>query len=145
MLNVNWNTVVEQGLPGVLRKTKLKALLLAFVSPLLDVYNDFRNYVERTRYDLAMTGQVRVLQFGLNDRFDLDDRRILIKDANEIVNTFMFLESENRPLYLPTFLSGRAVDFLVCVPTELQNQELAIRAFLEKYKLVTKRYRIEYI
>ena len=77
--------------------------------------------------------------------FDLSENRfeILDGDSNDIL--YIFLESENEPVYLPQFITGSTVDFIVKVPSSLQPLEAQIRGFLDKSKLASKRYRIDYV
>ena len=145
MYSVDWMKVVSRSVPGVLRKPRLKALLAALISPIVTLFTAFGLYRDAKLLDINMNGQVRRLQYGLNQRFDPALSRIIIKDAIEPDLVFAFLESENRPLFLPVFLSGVLIDFIVCVPAEYEIYEITIRAYIDRYKLVTKRYRIEYI
>lgn len=145
MYSVDWSKLVSRNIPAAVRKDKLKAFLLALLAPVISLYNTFTLFRAKVDEDLRMTGQVVKLEWGLNQRFDPSLSRIEIKDASEAQIVYMFLAEENRPLFLPRFLSGLAVDFVVCIPISLKPQEITIRAFLDKYKLVTTRYEIQWI
>jgi hypothetical protein len=146
MYDINWNNFVNWLLPAVLRKPRMTAWLLACLAPVIvlnAVFGLFRQAVDR---DVAVTPQVRVLSYFLNEMFNPGDPGafIFISDATSISVTWLFTESENKPLYLPTFVSGTVGDFIVNVPAGLRGQENAIRAFVNKYKLPGKRYEIVY-
>lgn len=145
MYNVDWSKLVRRDVPGVMRQTKTLSFLIALIAPISTLFNSFTLFRQKVDEDLSMTGQVCKLRFGLNNRFDPGLERMDVVDADENEATYIFLESENNPLYLPTFISGVAVDFIVKVPFELAPYEATIRAFVDRYKLVTTRYRIEYI
>jgi hypothetical protein len=145
MYSIDWNKLIKRQLPSALRKDRMISFIYALIGLVTRLHSDLLAYIDRVRLDIQMNGQVRRLEYGLNDLFDVSLRRIEIKDATDPEFVFVFLESENMPLYLPTFLSGQSVDFLVCVPAELEGDEISIRAFLDRHKLVTKRYRIEYV
>ena len=145
MYSINWSKLVRRDVPSPTRQPVFLSFLLALIAPIVSVYNSFTLFRQKVDEDLGMTGQVCRLRSGLNLRFDPDLGRILVLDANAIEATYIFLESENRPLYLPAFISGIAVDFVVKVPLALAPYEAIIRAFIDRYKLVTTRYRIEYI
>lgn len=144
MYSVNWNKLIRRSIPYPLRKDKLLAYVRALITPLFLTFDAFSRFRDRVELELAITGQVRILRYHLNNSFDPADRRIRIEDDVAVQQVYVFLESENRPLYLPKFLSGSSVDFVVYLPVALQSLEASIRAFLDKYKLVTKRYRIIY-
>ncbi len=145
MYNVDWPKFIRFRTPTAQRGEKWLALLGALMSPVSGLHGFFLLLRDRFLAEIQVNGQVRRLRHALNQRWDAIDERILIKDAIDPEPVFAFLESENNPLYLPVFLSGTGVDFIVCLPEELEPQEAVIRAFVDRYKLVTKRYRIEYI
>lgn len=142
--DVSWTRLIRNNIWSAINQPKLKALLLAFINPISNLLNRFDLYRAYVDQELAITGQKRILQYWLNQNFDPDLQRIEVEDVEARQPVFIFLESENRPLYLPVFLSGRSVDFLVILPDGMQSSESSIRGFVDRYKLVTKRYRIIY-
>lgn len=145
MYNIDWQRRIRWNTPGAQRKPKWLAFLLALISPVISLHNSFLLYRERIITDINTTGQVRILRHALNNRYDFDLRRILILDSEETETLFVFLESENRPVYLPTFINGVSVDFEVHIPIEYMGLELQIRSFIDRFKLVTTQYRIIWI
>lgn len=129
---------------GAIARSPMLEWLGALISPVPTLHNAFLTFRARIMESITITGQVCRLRTGLNDRFDPALRRIYIVDQDELAPLFIFLESENRPVYLPVYITGSAVEFLVMVPAELASDEQLIRQFLNAYKLVTKRYRIQY-
>jgi hypothetical protein len=145
MYSIDWNRLIKTLLPGSVRKPTTIALLNALITPVKTVYNQFAAFRTNINEQLMITPQKRILQYWLNQKFDSTEERIEIKDYDQLDTLFIFLESENQPLYLPTFIGASEYDFEVCVPTELQGEELLIRSFLDRYKLATKRYLITYV
>lgn len=142
---VSWTRFVRENVFADTAKPKHLAWLRALLSPAITVYTSFIYYTIFVEEDLMTTPQVAVLRGRLNDKFDISDRRILILDGTEFGITYMFLESENQPLYLPVFIGGYQYDFEVHVPAVLRPQEASIRAFLDRHKLAGKTYVIVWI
>jgi hypothetical protein len=132
-------------LPSVLRKPKQIAWLNALLQPIGYIHTRFYSFKQRVDIELRVSPQVRILRGYLNERFDKDYNRIDIVDTGQISQTYIFLESENAPLYLPVFLSiGDNYDFIVRLPVDLIAYETGIKAILNKFKLPSKRYDIQY-
>jgi hypothetical protein len=142
--SLTWTRIIRQTLMGAIARSPMLEWLLALISPVAGLHNALLTFRARVLESITITGQVCRLRTGLNDRFDPISRRIYIIDQEEPSPLFIFLESENRPVYLPVFITGSAVEFLVMVPAELAPDEQLIRQFLNAYKLVTKRYRLQY-
>lgn len=144
MYGVIWARLIRQNLMAAISRSPMAEWLLALIAPVITLHTLFVAFRASQLEAVGITGQVCRLRTGLNDRFDPSLRRIYIEDQDELAPLFIFLESENRPVYLPTFIKGSAVEFVVWVPVDLDGQEQLIRQFVNVYKLVTKRYRIEY-
>lgn len=137
------NKLINWLLPASIRKSKMIAWLNALVAPVKGIHSRFILYSNATRNALNITGQKRVLEYYLN-RFWLGSSPIEVYDTDQAEPVFIFTEDENMPVYLPTFITGSAVDFIVDVPYDLMSYESSIKAFVDKYKLPTKRYEIIY-
>lgn len=144
MYDIDFNKLIGWLLPAATRKVNQMAWLNALLYPVKYLHTQFLLFTTATRYDIKITGQKCSLEFHLNRVFDPVFNYFYITDSVATTTVFMFLESENRPLYLPTFISGTQTDFIVHAPNNLEDQEAAIRAFLDKYKLVTKRYELRF-
>lgn len=146
MYNLDVKKVVIYLLPTVLRKPRLIAFINALSIPFESTLNILSNYRLRLNKEVAITPQKCYLRKFLNDKFDVNLRRILIEESVSLPTTYIFLESENNPKFLPFFLSDtEGVNFIVKVPISLQNIESQIIDFINKYKLPSKSFRLEYI
>lgn len=143
MYALDLNILINWLLPAPVRKAKMIAWLNALIAPVKGLHTQFTQFRNSTRNHLRVTGQKRVLQYFLNRGF-IGSSLIEIYDTDQAEPVFIFLEDENMPVYLPVFITGSAVDFIVDVPIDLKPQESSIRAFVDKYKLPTKRYEIIY-
>jgi hypothetical protein len=141
----NINTVIGWCLPSPIRKFRLFAYIRALCTPLKQLHTQFILLKNSAYFDLKYNGQVCFLRGCLNDVFDPTLRRILIEDGIEEGFVYIFLESENQPFYLPSFLTGSEADFVVLVPSEYANQIDVITAFVQKFKLYSKSFKIKFI
>lgn len=139
---MNWVKFVWDRVSSPLRQPIQLAWLRALIMPVITLHTSFLSFVDRTARDLSIGPSVRELTWWLNELFDPDDRRIEIKNYVQLDTLYIFLESENRPVYLPTFIGASNYDFEVCVPCELRPIQASIEGFLNRYKLATKRYLI---
>lgn len=144
MFDIDWAKLIRRDVPFAVRKPKMLAYLLALISPVITLYNRFLGFRSSTDLDLLVTGQVRILRYHINQRFDLGFERIEILDGDDNNILYIFLESENQPVFLPQFISGNTVDFIVRVPQDLAGLENQIKDFLNRFKLASKRYEIIY-
>jgi hypothetical protein len=126
-------------------KPVIYGLVSSLVSPIVWLHTFFLQYQKRTLFEIAVNGQVRKLRWGLNQMFDLGLQRIKVLDAPIQVDNFIYLWSENKPLYLPQFLGAVAYDFEVEIPLSLKNLEKEITSFINKYRLPTKQFIITWI
>lgn len=144
MYALDINKLINWLLPGAIRKTAMVNWLNALLTGIRKLNEAFVLYSDKTRYELRITGQVRTLEFHLNRLWSPVHNHIYITDGQSAAQLYIFLESENQPLHLPAFISGLSSDFVVHLSNDLPPQEAAIRAFLNKYKLPTKRYELIY-
>jgi len=145
--------------------------LIALSYPIKVIYNDFKEYRNKTLYDLQHTGQVLSLEHQLNDYYSLpfpidiissiwvedgerkDEYYIFNNgiDANTILNdtqVYVFNSSEElnvgfeQPyLYLDIELIVDNIDFIVHVPIAITNLDY-IKTILNTYKLAGYSYSI---
>lgn len=144
MYTLDINILINWLLPAPVRKVKMQHWLNALLVGVRQLNDTFVLYTARTRYDMMITGQVRSLEFHLNRLFSPTANHIYITDSVVGAQIFIFLESENQPLHLPRFISGASSNFTVHLPNDITYQDAAIRAFLNKHKLPTKRYVLSY-
>lgn len=146
-------------LPIRLRGAKMLSWLLCLFAPFERLKGEFITFINQTKYNLKITGQVIVLQNYLNDKFDFLQRRIVLGE-NEVQNLYLFYEnegqtnpnlfflSENNTNPALTFIDEQDLtqnyDFTIQVPQELENLELKIKTLVNAFKLAGKTYNIKY-
>jgi hypothetical protein len=131
-------------LPAVVRRAKMLAWLKALLKPVKTLHSRFYMFTSSTEEILSSSPQVVVLRGILNHKFDVTEKRIDVLDAQNSGQTWVYLEGENQPLYMPLFLSsGERFDFVVRVPTGLSSVQRQIEAVLNRFKMPSKKYKIE--
>ena len=123
----------------------MQAWLHALLSPVKLVHNRLLSFRVEKVDDIATTGQVATLRYKLNRRFDPSLRRFDIVDGADTPFIYIYTSGENQPFYLPDFTTGNDADFIVQAPFDLQGSTAAIRAFLNRYKIASKRWKIVWI
>lgn len=141
MYALDINKLIQWLLPAAIRKSLMVAWLNALLAPAKTLHTAFLAFANATRTHIRITGQKRVLEYYLDRNFG----PITLIDATASAPVYMYTEAENQPLYLPVFITGSQVDFIAQVPLALAPQEAAIRAFIQKYKLPTRRFEIQYL
>jgi hypothetical protein len=114
-----------------------------------------------TNYRLNHNGQVCFLRAVINDNFDSTQRRIRVEDQADTIDLpILFHRSENRAkrvykrqldkefvIYRRGFSGSDGYDFLIKVPKELTlstTDVSRLKAIVNTYKLISKRYTIIY-
>ncbi len=146
------NKLILQLIPTFLRSKQLLSLLfLAVSSPLRSIYDNWYNKRQQDLYKIEHTGQVYSLRKALNDRFDIQDRRIQIFDGNRIEREYLFTPVEQKPRFLdvPMYIYSQddyavtGVDFVVVVPEAIiAAHPFELPALINFYKQDVKRYKI---
>lgn len=160
-MNYDFNLLklVFDYLPIRLRGSNMLSWLLCLFAPFERLKGEFITFINQTKYNLKITGQVIVLQNYLNDKFDFLQRRIVLGE-NEVQNLYLFYEnegqtnpnlfflSENNTNPALTFIDEQDLtqnyDFTIQVPQELENLELKIKTLVNAFKLAGKTYNIKY-
>lgn len=155
--NVDWHKLALMLTPIHLRKSRFVALMLAMVSGLQVVYTKFIGLKFSVEYDLTITPQVCMLEKLLNDYFDYDQRRIIIRDPyerpplvlynkSEAIELVLNKKSEGSPVVLYTSLDKHigTDDFLIVLPVGMVADFAAMAALAKKYCLPTKIFSIVY-
>lgn len=147
-------------LPSFLRQSKQVAWIETLLAPFDRLRGEFAVFIDQTRYNVTITGQVIILESHLNNVFDFALRRIQILDGN-LIGTFVWFASEGQaPDYTrfknetdeySPFLRSKSeavqavdFDFTVIVPSEYEGSDIIIKSVIEAYKLAGKRYQIIY-
>jgi hypothetical protein len=155
MIQVDFRKLIIWLLPVNLRTGRHVAWLLALLSPLQTRYTLFNARRAASIYMLGITPQVCCLEKMLNDRYDPDLRRINIADNSRMQRVYLYLEDEQKPLYIPLAsedptvylgtmaeMEAREADFVVNVPYAVAYNEPEMRGLLDTYKLAGKMYDI---
>lgn len=154
--DINYRTLVTLLLPTFLRGGLVTMFLRAVTQPVVYLKSRFDIYRRDTDYRLHHNGQTCRLRKVLNDYFDPLERRIYVSEAgiNRDVLIIYMREAERwklvpqRPggiiLNRRGFGGVSGYDFVVNVPAEYIEQQDRISAITDIYKLVSKRYLINY-
>ena len=148
--NVNWKKLAVLLTPTFLRGEKMTAWLELIIEGVNQVHYQWLKLRKNNIYSLAHNSQVCYLRGALNDRFDNEQRRILIVDGNKYEREYIYTRGEQKPYFLGTlFIYSRedyadtGVDFIVRVPSDLIYNEVEMQALIKFYKLASKRLKIE--
>lgn len=152
--------------PIMFRKKKMIDWLEVLLQPLSELNRLFIKFRNDSVYKVVHNGQVFSLEQVLNDSFDFYDRRIYILDrdytdflyiypAEDDKPIYIYEESENRSVYVydESAYESPGYEFIVHMPLDskpsteeaLKNIETQIKALVNYYKLVSKRYTIIWI
>jgi len=153
MLNfyrISWNNLIGQSLAIAKRTPFIIAFLKSYLTPFKTLHNTVVSYKLDVEYRLRHNSQVCYLRKLVNDKFDSSLRRITIEDGTRYDRLFIYQQAENKPLFLLKFIQQQsaydnAVDFVVKLNgVVLDNNKLnRLKAYLDFYKLASKKYRIE--
>lgn len=144
MYGISWQYFIEERIGSPLRKAVMFAFFHAILTPLKSLHTRFLLFKTVQEREVNITPQVRILRYWLNELYDSTDRRFEVLDYTNTIPLLIWGESYNDPLYLPVFLSSKAYDFTVIAPCEAYSQRFFIIAFLDKYKLAGKRYKLRF-
>ncbi|RTY71564.1 hypothetical protein [Flavobacterium sp. LB2P53] len=153
---IDWNILVLDNLPTVMRKPSLSALAQILLKPLNSLYYKWYNWRIDNIYKLDHTNQICYLRGSLNDKFDPVERRIYIGDGQFYKTQYIFTEVEEQDVWLDTEVepdtiwlrtesetADTGLDFIVYVQEALFNTQLdGLHAHIKFYKAGGKRYNI---
>lgn len=156
--DIDYRKLVRWMTPHALRQAAMLSWVYGITSAVVTVYQLFLRYRTAKLYQLSITPQVCYLEKMLNDRFDNTERRIYIDDGITYDPPYLYLDSEEKPIWLYTsgepvlfiYTDGETVgtssdDFVVYVPGVLSFNNDEMKALLNAYKLAGKRYKIQLI
>lgn len=149
-------------LPTFLRRPVTAAFIYSLLAPFRYLHVQLMLLRNDVSYRIKHTGQVCYLRSVLNDEFDSGRRRITVTDYQkvEISGNRVHLREENEEIVIKTrgqyspliinrrgFIGVSDVDFSINVPEEMKGEidEAELRSVANKYKLVSKRYIINYV
>ncbi len=145
MFGVDYNKIIAWMMPKAWRKPVHAAWLQALIAPVKRLHTQLLTFIVMVAFEMKVTGQVCILRWALNEKFDTVLRRIILRDAVTTGQVYTFLEVENKPVYMPFYIGGGGDGFEVIVPVALMPLDILIRARLNKNKLPGTRYKIIYV
>lgn len=154
-----WQRLANWMVPIPMRKGVFRQLYESVVVALKMVHQWFMIFKRATEYKLTITPQVVYLERMLNDRFDVEDRRIYILEEPLIETCELYLTIEAKPRILPKIAEGGSTvvlytktepifgngDFTIKVPASLEYEADEMHAMTDQYKLPHSKYTIETI
>jgi hypothetical protein len=141
---ISWSKLVGWLIPKHYFHPKIFAWIRALVGVFDVLHLDFLTHRNNVIFQIEVNGQVCRLEWGLNERFDVLQKRIFISDGTggRIVTAYM--DIDNKPVYLPKYLGVGGVDFVVNVPNALNSLDADIKAFVTTYMRPGRRFKIVY-
>ena len=152
-MNLNFEQLRQLLLPSILRRSVLlNAMLSAILYPIEGVYNMWCSYEEQERRERTYNSQVKNLRRALADRLHTDYDNILIYDVEDKEHLYIYKQADNRDVMLLDAIYIYSENdirysrgFTVSIPSEYMSKVNEIRAVLDRYKMVTSRYYINWI
>ncbi|MBB4807468.1 cbb3-type cytochrome oxidase subunit 1 [Chryseobacterium defluvii] len=159
LFNINYKRLVLWWLPTFRRKSVTLNYLWCLIFPLEALYIEFLKRRKQNLIKMNFNYQKFSMERRLNDAFDPIDRRIEIVNAVQYEGVYLYTEAEDdtyfsktqwlygdeNPIYLRTEAElGSEYDFIVKIPNTPINMH-QLRAEIDFYKLICKRYQIEII
>ena len=150
---INFNKLVVQLMPTFLRQPRMIAFISLFSAELTKLHNAWLIKKSQDETWLQHNSQVCKLRKILNDEFDDIERRINITDGQLYDRQYVYTLGEKKPKYLGkifirqnTDYADTGIDFFVVVPVEINNEQnkYKLEAWVNRYRLASKRYKIIY-
>lgn len=140
-------------LPTFLRGKVMIGFIQSLLSPVIRIHDSWTSRRSEQNYRLTHNGQVCYLRKVLNDAFDPTLRRIRIVDGSTYRRQYIYTSAEQQPKYLgKVYLrqsgdyADTGVNFRVLLPVgfDLNAVVHQMNSIIDYYKLVSKRYKIQY-
>lgn len=151
--NLDLNKWAVLQLPTRWRKPKMIAFLSGLIYPFKALFDTFLIHRNEDIFFLEHNAQVCYLRKALNDYFDKPERRIYIGNGSKYSREYIYTTGEKKPKHLGVrYLRNRedyadtGVDYIVYVPIYIvTNREIELVAFINKFNVATRKYKIESI
>jgi hypothetical protein len=149
-MNLNFKRLLLLLTPTFLRNGVFKSFLNAISEAFKECKNSIDKYFAELNYHIRVTPQTFSLEKMLNDKCDPILRRIYIAHP-EPMPKFYFSQSGDPEMkyfsndtYFMFKNTGYTDDFYVYIPQEIDSEDMRnyIKALLNKYKLLTKSFKI---
>lgn len=159
-MNLNIKNLVYQLVPPHKRKPNRTGWLWAASWPLSVLWDEFVTWRANTRMMVNVNSQKLVLENYLTQKYrqkvsirieDYDDQLLEVSkdltESEDMMPKFYLLtgnpEQPEIPLQGELREKFRDVDFIVCIPQELEEKEELISAEIEKYKQAQLKFKIQ--
>lgn len=146
----NFKEVVRFAFPPRIYTGVAKSILTAMGIVLNGIFKGFIDLYKKIDDDLSITPQVCFLEKILNDKYDNKERRIHIEEAEDTLGYFFFRVNDppsnkfyfNKAWFVEDTRYGNAgVGFVVVLPMDISATD-QMRAFINRYKLISIKYQI---
>lgn len=156
LYQINYKKLVLLLLPTFLRQPRWFAFLNALTFGVSELHGQFLKSRDSHLFRIRRNGQVCYLRGMLNDELDPVARRIQVADAepegdwlfamDEEEPYQLFVRTENVMIYSEGLIIGNTAFFNVSVPWKEEQTDInnRLRNFLNEYKLLSKKYIIQY-
>lgn len=146
-------------LPTRWRKRLMAALAESLTVSLSEVLEDLKSHRTTSVERLNQTGQVCRLRWLLNERYDPNEGRITVEDAQSAKDNRIYRREMYKPIRLMSRRAGAAMmlerrqnvelgnyDFWVVLPVALHGvvDEQQLLGIVREYKIASKRVTIKY-
>lgn len=154
---IDFNKLAKERARIMKRKPKRLAWTRVLVSGVKNLYVQFLSFRTERLYYLSHNSQVCYMEAALNDMFDNTLRRIYISDGPYEDPVYLYLDSEEAPVYLaeeselpvgeyeaPTYLptdvetAELGYQFIVNYPDGLVFDVERMKALINRYRLPSK-------
>lgn len=159
LANTSLKDIVTLQVPPHKRQLMRLALLHTFISPLIEIYNEFKSYRNNALYELNFDGSTIHFEHFLNEKFNQGGTGIVIETIG--TSNQVFIENKNYgadKVFIKSkgttgdsvFVGTKAyyesfTDFIVKVPAALYvtlNLD-EMKAYIDKYRLPGRIYEIQ--
>lgn len=154
-MNIDYDKIRQLLLPSVLRDSSvLNAFIAAILQPLKTIYSSWHQYERTERKARTYNSQVKNLRRAISDRIGAAYESVLIYDVEDKEHIYIYRKTDNKDVLLandnPVVIYRESEirysrGFIVSIPSEYQAKIDEIRAVLDRYKMVTSRYYINWI
>ena len=150
-MKINFNRLQLLLLPSFLRKGVLKAFCKAVSVGLQTSKTDTDRFFSEQSYHVRITPQLFSLEKMLNDKCDSYLRRIYISIPQPLPPFYFTTNADPGMKYFGDgeYFTGNRIhtyDFVVYLPTEIKSNDMTnyVTALLNRYKIITKTFKIIY-
>ncbi|MDR2361708.1 MAG: hypothetical protein LBD91_03165 [Prevotellaceae bacterium] len=149
MMNFDIYRLIRMLLPSFLWQPIRLARLEAWLTPFIDAWMQYLLWREDVMYEAHVTAQVISIEAYLNRRFDREQKRIEVMDANFDNRVFVALRTEpyedciyGDGTFVPLEAEMQAQGFAVIIPADLEPVAQQVSGTVDKVKAVGTVYTI---